>query len=105
MKERKIKLIAEPLGRPSAQAVKNHISPGERNPVEGKFRQGKLKYGSDQSETSNYQRIMGCIDSLSAQSRQFDEAGTFTLILLDYFFLSEATIFMASGSPGGDGLP
>ena len=47
MKERKIKLIAKPLGRPSAQAVKNHVSPGERNPVEGKFGQGKLKYGWD----------------------------------------------------------
>lgn len=47
LKERKIKLIAKPLGRPSAQAVKNHVSPGERNPVEGKFGQGKVKYGWD----------------------------------------------------------
>lgn len=47
LKERKIKLMAKPLGRPSAQAVKNHVSPGERNPVEGKFGQGKLKYGWD----------------------------------------------------------
>ena len=40
-----IKLIAKPLGRPSAQAVKNHLSPGERNPIEGKFGQGKVAYG------------------------------------------------------------
>lgn len=40
-----IKLIAKPLGRPSAKAVKVHVSPGERNPVEGKFGQAKRKYG------------------------------------------------------------
>ena len=42
-----IKLIAKPLGRPSAQAVKIHLSPGERNPIEGKFGQGKVAYGLD----------------------------------------------------------
>jgi len=42
-----IKLIAKPLGRPSATAVKNHVRPGERNPIEGKFGQGKVKYGLD----------------------------------------------------------
>ncbi|MBN9352090.1 MAG: transposase, partial [Chitinophagaceae bacterium] len=40
-----IKLIAKPLGRPSALAVQNHIRPGERNPIEGKFGQGKTAYG------------------------------------------------------------
>lgn len=40
-----IKLIAKPLGRPSAQAVKNHVRPGERNPIEGKFGQAKVAYG------------------------------------------------------------
>lgn len=40
-----IKLIAKPLGRPSALAVKVHLSPGERNPIEGKFGQAKRKYG------------------------------------------------------------
>jgi len=38
---------AKPLGRPSALAVENHVSPGERNPVEGKFGQSKLGYGLD----------------------------------------------------------
>lgn len=47
LKGKKIKLIAKPLGRPSARAVKNHVRPGERNPIEGKFGQGKLKYGLD----------------------------------------------------------
>ena len=40
-----IKLIARPLGRPSAQAMKIHLSPGERNPIEGKFGQAKVAYG------------------------------------------------------------
>ena len=40
-----IHLIAKPLGRPSAQALKVHLSPGERNLVEGKFGQAKVAYG------------------------------------------------------------
>ncbi len=43
LKEKGIKLIAKPLGRPSA--VANHVSPGERNPIEGKFGQAKTAYG------------------------------------------------------------
>lgn len=38
-----IKLLAKPLGRPSA--VQEHVSPGERNPIEGKFGQAKTGYG------------------------------------------------------------
>ena len=45
LKALNIKLIAKPLGRPSA--VKEHIRPGERNPVEGKFGQAKTAYGLD----------------------------------------------------------
>jgi hypothetical protein len=47
LKEKNIKLVAKPLGRPSATAVKNHIRPGERNPIEGKFGQAKTRYGMD----------------------------------------------------------
>jgi len=42
LKEKGIKLLAKPLGRPSA--VKIHLSPGERNPIEGKFGQAKTAY-------------------------------------------------------------
>ena len=45
LKEKGIKLIAKPLGRPSA--VQEHIRPGERNPIEGKFGQAKTAYGLD----------------------------------------------------------
>jgi transposase, IS5 family len=38
-----IKLHAKPLGRP--KAVEDHISPGERNPIEGTFGQAKTAYG------------------------------------------------------------
>lgn len=38
-----ILLKAKPLGRPSALSI--HVSPGERNPIEGKFGQAKTAYG------------------------------------------------------------
>jgi IS5 family transposase len=43
LKEKGIKLLAKPLGRPSA--VQIHLSPGERDPIEGKFGQAKTGYG------------------------------------------------------------
>lgn len=39
-----IRLMAKPLGRPPAVKVQ-HVRPGERNPVEGKFGQAKTAYG------------------------------------------------------------
>jgi len=44
LKALNIILVAKPLGRPSL-AVDNHIRPGERNPIEGKFGQAKTAYG------------------------------------------------------------
>lgn len=43
IKAKGIKLKAKPLGRKSA--LSNQVSPGERNPIEGKIGQGKLAYG------------------------------------------------------------
>jgi uncharacterized protein (DUF2164 family) len=43
LKGKGIVLRAKPLGRPSAVSI--HVSPGERNPIEGKFGQGKTAYG------------------------------------------------------------
>jgi len=45
LKENGIILAAKPLGRPAAKAVEDHVSPGERNPIEGKFGQAKNGYG------------------------------------------------------------
>ncbi len=38
-------LRSKPLGRPSKEALSNPVSPGERNPIEGKFGQAKVGYG------------------------------------------------------------
>jgi IS5 family transposase len=43
LKLRGIALRGKPLGRP--KAVEVHVSPGERNPIEGKFGQAKSRYG------------------------------------------------------------
>ena len=43
LKELGIVLVAKPLGRPAA--MQNHVRPGERNPIEGKFGQAKSAYG------------------------------------------------------------
>ena len=45
LKEKGIRLKAKPLGRPLALSI--HVSPGERNPIEGKFGQAKTAYGLD----------------------------------------------------------
>jgi transposase, IS5 family len=44
LKEMDIRLLAKPLGRPPAVKTE-HVSPGERNPIEGKFGQAKSAYG------------------------------------------------------------
>lgn len=44
LKELEIRLRAKPLGRPKAVDVE-HVRPGERNPIEGKFGQAKTAYG------------------------------------------------------------
>lgn len=44
LKQANIRLRAKPLGRPSAVKTE-HVSPGERNPIEGKFGQAKTAYG------------------------------------------------------------
>jgi len=55
-----IKLLAKPLGRPPA--VSNHVRPGERNPIEGKFGQAKTAYGLDRIHA----RLRGTSESMIA---------------------------------------
>ena len=45
LKEYGIALVAKALGRPSKEATQNRVSPGERNPIEGKFGEAKTRYG------------------------------------------------------------
>lgn len=43
-----VKLVGKPLGKATSDpALSIHVSPGERNPIEGKFGQGKTGYGLD----------------------------------------------------------
>jgi hypothetical protein len=60
LKEKGIKLLSKPLGRPSA--VSNHVRPGERNPIEGKFGQAKTAYGLDRIRA----RLKGTSESMIA---------------------------------------
>ena len=61
-----IKLRAKPLGRPSAVDVE-HVRPGERNPIEGKFGQAKTAYG---------------MNRIKARLRQTSESWVATIILV-----------------------
>jgi hypothetical protein len=60
LKLKGIKLLAKPLGRPPA--VSNHVRPGERNPIEGKFGQAKTAYGLNRISA----RLIGTSESMIA---------------------------------------
>ena len=47
LKAYNIELRAKPLGPPSNRALQNQVSPGERNPIEGKFGQAKAGYNME----------------------------------------------------------
>ena len=65
LKALSIKLIAKPLGRPSSKAVAVHLSPGERNPIEGKFGQAKIAYGLDNIKAKLKQTSQSWIASIA----------------------------------------
>ncbi len=58
LKELGIRLRAKALGRPSAVKTE-HVSPGERNPIEGKFGQAKTAYGMNRIKA----RLQGTSES------------------------------------------
>ena len=66
LKDLSITLIAKPLGRPKA-VPEQHVSPGEGNPIEGKFGQGKRGYG---------------IDKIRAKLKQTSEAWVAMIVLV-----------------------
>lgn len=67
LKERHIKLSAKPLGRPTKEALSNQLSPGERNPIEGKFGQAKVGYG---------------LNNIKAKLKETSESWIATIILV-----------------------
>ena len=58
-----IKLRAKPLGRPKAVDVE-HVRPGERNPIEGKFGQAKTAYGMNRIKASLQQTSQSWIATI-----------------------------------------
>ena len=66
LKKMGIKLKAKPLGRPKAVDVE-HVRPGERNPIEGKFGQAKRAYG---------------LNRIKARLQQTSESWIATIILV-----------------------
>lgn len=92
MKEKGIKLMAKPLGRPAASAVAVHLRPGERNPIEGKFGQGKLAYGLDcikaklKDTSESWIACIALVLNLVKVTRQ-------ALVSLHLWFMLETTYF------------
>lgn len=78
-----IKLIAKPLGRPPA--VSNHVRPGERNPIEGKFGQAKTAYGLDRIRARLIQTSESMIACIVLVLNLVKLAGVSTLCLLVKF--------------------
>jgi transposase, IS5 family len=72
LKELGIDLRAKPLGRPSKKALSNPVSPGERNPIEGKFGQAKVGYGLECIKAKL--KILDSDHHFGAQPREFNEA-------------------------------
>lgn len=62
LKELGIALVAKPLGRPAAMS--NHVRPGERNPIEGKFGQAKTAYGMNRIKARLQQTSQSWIASI-----------------------------------------
>ena len=57
-------LGGQPLGRPSVSAVSIHVSPGERNPIEGKFDQARTEYGLNRIKARSKQSCESWIAGL-----------------------------------------
>ncbi len=84
LKEKDIKLAAKPLGRPSAKAVENHVSPGERNPIEGKFGQAKNGYGMNRIRARLKDTSQSWIASIILVLNLVKLAGAALLCLLSF---------------------
>jgi hypothetical protein len=86
LKEKGIKLKAKPLGRPSA--VQIHVSPGERNPVEGKFGQAKTAYGLNRIRARLQNTSESWIASIILVLNLVKLAGAALLCLIEKWVLS-----------------
>jgi hypothetical protein len=82
LKELNIKLVAKPLGRP--KAVADHVRPGERNPIEGKFGQAKNAYGMNRIRARLKETSQSWIASIIMVLNLVKLAGEAPLCLLSY---------------------
>jgi IS5 family transposase len=82
LKELGIRLIAKPLGRP--KAVADHVRPGQRNPIEGKFGQAKNAYGMNRIKARLKETSQSWIASIIMVLNLVKLAGETPLCLLSY---------------------
>jgi hypothetical protein len=83
LKIKGITLKSKPLGRPSlASALLNHVSPGERNPIEGKFGQAKTAYGMNRIKARLKDTSQSWIASIVPVLNLVRLAGTALLCLI-----------------------
>ncbi|MEP7169235.1 MAG: transposase, partial [Bacteroidota bacterium] len=84
-----IKLIAKPLGRPKAVETE-HVRPGERNPIEGKFGQAKTAYGMNRIRARLQQTSESWIATIVLVLNLVKLAGQVPLCLLEKLFAYSA---------------
>ena len=77
-----IRLIAKPLGRP--KAVADHVRPGQRNPIEGKFGQAKNAYGMNRIRARLRDTSQSWIASIIMVLNLVKLAGEVPLCLLSF---------------------
>lgn len=85
LKELKITLRAKPLGRPKAVDVE-HVRPGERNPIEGKFGQAKTAYGLNRVKARLQQTSQSWIATIILVLNLVKLAGQVPLSLIETVF-------------------
>jgi transposase, IS5 family len=92
LKQLGIELRAKPLGRPKL-AVDNHVRPGERNPIEGKFGQAKTTYGMGRIKARLQQTSESWIASIVLVLNLINLIGRASLCLI-FMFLKKYALFI-----------
>jgi IS5 family transposase len=105
LKALNIILVAKPLGRPCL-AVDNHIRPGERNPIEGKFGQAKVAYGMNRIKARLYNTSESWIASIVLVLNLIKLIGKASLSLLiklyEKYIVLETFIYIISKYQSGE---
>jgi IS5 family transposase len=104
LKEKGISLVAKPLGRTSSKAVAVDLSPGERNPIEGKFGQAKTAYGLDNIKAKLKETSESWIAAIALVLNLVNLTRQALLYLLYRYYKSRALPFYESIKPKFYGL-